>query len=338
MPLGYRSELELRQENGFERAEPNGIAGVRYWRFKWRCPLRKAAILLLAALVFSACDLSEPGAAPDSTGSESVSRPPASSEPASPTTHPIVFAGILGEGTELFTLDLADQSRHQLTSLAKYLGFPVWSPAGDRIAFIAMTEETADLMLLDVQSGEVSVLLAGYNELADWGPRGERLLVGLEEGLHFLEVATGNTEKVDTGSDADAYGRWARDAALIAYESNRDGNPEIYVTHLETGETTRLTENADLDEWPSLSRDGGYVAWASGTEEDKNLWVMRSDGSEKRQVTEGMLFGDAFPEWSPDGTQILLTVNEDDVFVLKLIDLESGGVTHLGEGAAASWR
>jgi Tol biopolymer transport system component len=65
---------------------------------------------------------------------------------------------------------------------------------------------------------------------------------------------------------------------------------------------------------------------------------MRSDGSEKRQVTEGMLFGDAFPEWSPDGSKILLTVNENDVFVLKLIDLASGETTHLGEGAAPSWR
>ena len=51
-----------------------------------------------------------------------------------------------------------------------------------------------------------------------------------------------------------------------------------------------------------------------------------------------MLFGDAFPEWSPDGSQILLTVNENDRFVLKLLDLESGEVTDLGPGSAASWR
>ena len=110
------------------------------------------------------------------------------------------------------------------------------------------------------------------------------------------------------------------------------------MTNLESGETTRLTGNDLLDEWPSLSRDDGWVAWASGTEEEKNLWVMRADGSEKRQVTESMLFGDAFPEWSPDGTQILLTVRENDQFVLKLVDLAGGEVTHIGDGAGASWR
>ena len=110
------------------------------------------------------------------------------------------------------------------------------------------------------------------------------------------------------------------------------------MTNPDSGETSRLTENSYLDEWPSLSRDGSQVAWASGTEEDKNLWVMNVDGSQKRQITESMMFGDAFPEWSPDGSQILLTVRENGQFMLKFIDLVSGQVTHIGEGAGASWK
>ena len=50
------------------------------------------------------------------------------------------------------------------------------------------------------------------------------------------------------------------------------------------------------------------------------------------------MFGDAFPEWSPDGSQILLTVRENDQFMLNLIELVSGDATHIGEGAGASWR
>ena len=250
----------------------------------------------------------------------------------------IVYAGPVGEFFELFTFDLADPVPHQLTSLSGELGFPVWSPSGDRIAFIAMSEENADLMLLDTQTGETSTILAGYNELADWDPQGERLLVGLEEGLHFLEVASGTVTPVDTGSTADAYGRCARNADLIAYESGRDGNPEIYVTHLDSGETTRLTENSDLDEWPSPSRDGVWIAWASGTEEDKNLWVMRSDGSDKHQITRDLLLGDAFPEWSPNGDRIIFTANENGEFVLKLIDVANGEITDLGPGTAPSWK
>ena len=300
--------------------------------------MNRAAALFLTALTLSACGTPEPEAASDSAVTDPAPSTPSVGETASPADFAIVFASEVDGGAELFALDPSDQSRHQLTSLDKYLGFPVWSPTGEHIAFVAMEEETADLMLLDVETGDTSVLLAGYSELADWAPDGSGLLVGLEEGLHFLDLATGETEPVETGSDADAYGRWARKANLIAYESTRDSNPEIYVTDLDTGATTRLTENTHLDEWPSPSPDGTRVAWASGTEEDKNLWIMNSDGTQKRKITEGQLFGDAFPEWSPDGTQILLTVNRDDIFVLELIDLESGAVTQLGEGAAPSWR
>jgi TolB protein len=293
--------------------------------------MKASLATLLAVSVLCACGAPEPKSVELEVPSEPES-------PARGPRHSIVFTGAAGEASELFALDLSSGTRHQLTSLSMEVGFPVWSPDGDRIAFITMTEESADLMLLDLETDEVSVVVTGYAELADWGPRGERLLIAKEDGLSILDLATGNEERVDTGSDMDAYGRWARDGDVIAFESGRDGNPEIYVTNLMTGETTRLTDNPGLDEWPSPSPDGSHVAWASGSEEDKNLWVMRADGSEKRQVTEGMLFGDAFPEWAPDGTRILLTVNEDDVFVLKLIDLASGEVTHLGEGAAASWR
>lgn len=289
--------------------------------------MKNTVVAALITLALCAC-----GADPQVETQESAENETAA------TDFPIVFAGEIDGRAELFGLDPTDSARHQLTSQDRYLGFPVWSPTGEHIAFVAMTEETADLMLLDTVSGDTSVLLAGYNELADWSPDGRRLLVGLENGLHLLELATGETERVETGSTADAYGRWARRADLIAYESSRDGNPEIYVTHLDTGATARLTENTHLDEWPSPSPDGTRIAWASGTEEDKSLWIMGSDGSDKRQISDGVLFGDAFPEWSPDGTQILLTVNQDDVFVLQLIDLETGATTPLGEGAAPTWR
>jgi Tol biopolymer transport system component len=300
--------------------------------------VKTTSFCLVSVLVLFGCgspdsDVTTTSQAPDAAVDATESTPSVV-----PGAHNLVFAAPTGESYELYTFDLSDPNPQQLTSLGRELGFPVWSPSGDRIAFIAMTEHTADLMVLDTRTGATSILLAGYNELADWDRRGERLLVGLEDGLHFLDVANGSTVPIQTGSTADAYGRCARDTDLIAYESGRDGNPEIYVTHLDKGETIRLTENPDLDEWPSPSRDGERIAWASGTEDDKNLWIMNSDGSDKRQITENLLLGDAFPEWSPDGSQILFTANEADSFVLKLMDVASGEITDLGAGTAPSWR
>jgi TolB protein len=254
----------------------------------------------------------------------------------------IVYAGPTDDASEVFSSNISGLIPQQLTSLGGYVAFPVWSPDGNRVLFVAMNEDSANVMILDTESGESSVALANNGNPADWGPRGERILVTKDDangrGLYLIIVATGAEERVDTGSTSDAYARWGRDGAAVVYESSRNDNPEIYLTNPDSGETRRLTENSYLDEWPSLSRDGSQVAWASGTEEDKNLWVMNVDGSQKRQITESMMFGDAFPEWSPDGSQILLTVRENGQFMLKLIDLVSGQVTHIGEGAGASWK
>ncbi len=254
----------------------------------------------------------------------------------------IVYAGPTDDASEVFSSNISGLIPQQLTSLEGDVAFPVWSPDGNRVLFVAMNEDSANVMILDTESGESSVALANNGNPADWGPRGERILVTKDDangrGLYLIIVATGAEERIDTGSTSDAYARWGRDGAAVVYESSRNGNPEIYLTNPDSGETRRLTENSYLDEWPSLSRDGSQVAWASGTEEDKNLWVMNVDGSQKRQITESMMFGDAFPEWSPDGSQILLTVRENGQFMLKLIDLVSGQVTHIGEGAGASWK
>ena len=292
----------------------------------------------LAALLAAACEGGFERTSPRPEETIPIAAP--DSSPGTPA-YPVVFSDETGDGREIFALDPPTGDRYRVSFLGVHSEFPVWAPVGERIVFLAATGESADLMILDLVSGETDVAIADYGEMADWGPGAETLLIardGDDGGLYLFDVATEEEVRVETGSRSDAYARWARQVPMIAYESTRDGNPEIYATRLDSGKTSRLTKNDHLDEWPSPSPDGAWVAWASGTEEDKNLWVMRSDGSQARQITKGLLFGDAFPEWSPDGDRIVLTVNENDRSVLKLIDVASGEVTDLGTGSAPSWR
>ena len=255
----------------------------------------------------------------------------------------IVYAGRAKDAFELFGFNASDEKSEQLTSSVGFAGFPVWSPAGNRIAFLAEKEGGMDLVVLDTSNKNISVLIPDMSNPADWGPEGKRMLItkdldGDGRGLFIVDLTDGSEKRVRTGSSQDAYARWSSSGEVITYESSRDGNPEIYRTDIETGKTIRLTNNPRLDEWPSFSPNGRRIAWASGTEEKKDLWIMNADGSEKKQITEGILFGDAFPEWSPNGRQIMLTAREGDVSVVKLADIESGHVTHLAEGAQPSWR
>ncbi len=255
----------------------------------------------------------------------------------------IVLAGKVKDATELIGFNTSDNRSEQLTSSVGFAGFPVWSPQGNRIAFLAKKEGGLDLVVMDTDTKNISVLVPDIRDPADWGPQGRRMLVtkpldGGERGLFIVNLADGAEKRVETGSSSDAYARWSRSGDAITYESSRDGNPEIYRTELESGKTTRLTKNPSLDEWPSPSPSGRRIAWASGSEEEKDLWIMQADGSDKKQLTQGMLFGDGFPAWSPNDKQIMLTVQENDASVLKLINVETGQATHIAEGSQPSWR
>lgn len=209
------------------------------------------------------------------------------------------------------------------------------APSVDHLAdvvFLGGARDGVGLKALDAESGAVAELVADMGDPVHFSPDGASMLltIALEDGgrgLFRQEVESDYRERINTGSAADAYARRSPAGGAITFESGRDGNPEIYSHDLTTDTTRRLTDNSQLDEWPSFSPDGARIAWASGGEEEKHLWVMHADGTEQRQLTDGLLFGDAYPEWSPDGEQILLTVRVEGGAALHLVDVATGTST-----------
>lgn len=100
---------------------------------------------------------------------------------------------------------------------------------------------------------------------------------------------------------------------LIAFNSFRDGNPEIYVVDVETGIQTNLTNNPESDQLISWSPDGSRLAFASDRTGGPEIYVMNADGAEVVQLThtKGTDTGYfPFVSWSPDGRQILAVRHE----------------------------
>jgi len=92
----------------------------------------------------------------------------------------------------------------------------------------------------------------------------------------------------------------------LAFSSNRDGNPEIYVVRLEGGSPVRLTQNNANDWLPDWSPDGTKIAFTSHRTGSYDLWVMRADGSAQTSwVATGAW--DDYARWAPDGQRISLS-------------------------------
>ena len=109
--------------------------------------------------------------------------------------------------------------------------------------------------------------------------------------------------------------------AQIAFVSERDGNPEIYVMNADGKNQRRLTNNRAEDWSPSWSPDGKRIAFISDRDGHprrripglftSEIYVMDADGGNQQNLTNHPS-DDRSPSWSPDGTCIVFQSDRDN--------------------------
>jgi len=95
----------------------------------------------------------------------------------------------------------------------------------------------------------------------------------------------------------------------IVFESDRDGDHEIYVMDANGTNVTQLTRNTVRDATSAWSPDGKRIAFASNRDGDYEIYVMNSDGSNVVKLTKNSIV-DITPSWSPDGKRIAFRSGE----------------------------
>jgi len=92
----------------------------------------------------------------------------------------------------------------------------------------------------------------------------------------------------------------------IAFDSNRDGNSEIYVMDADGSNQMRVTNNQAQDAAPSWSPDGLKIVFVSDRNGPYVIFVMNADGSEQTQLINNANFSN--PDWSPNGEKIVFAL------------------------------
>ncbi len=107
-----------------------------------------------------------------------------------------------------------------------------------------------------------------------------------------------------------AYPCVAPDGKRILYESNADGDLDIYVIDLATGTRRQLTDAPGRDGTPVWSPDMRRIAFMSERDGHRQLFVMDADGTHQTNLSRNDA-NEEHPFWSSDGSRLLFVSDHD---------------------------
>jgi TolB protein len=126
----------------------------------------------------------------------------------------------------------------------------------------------------------------------------------------------------------------------VLFESNRDGNAEIYALELSNQTLLRVTDNPAVDTQPVLSPDGARIAYVSNQTGNNEIFVTGLDRRTPVNITNNPA-DDQQPTWSPDGNWIAFTTNRDGnqaIYIMRSDGTEVRSLTgNLDSNFAPDW-
>ena len=103
-----------------------------------------------------------------------------------------------------------------------------------------------------------------------------------------------------------------KEERLLAFTSEKDGNPDIYTIYADGSGLTNITNNPALDVNPVWSPDGKRIAFESDRTGFRQIFLMNADGSNIIQLTNdkadqwiGESYNLSLNLWSPDGKKLI---------------------------------
>lgn len=237
-------------------------------------------------------------------------------EPAwSPDGSLLAFASYRTGPANLFVMNADGSGVRQVTDNPAVDGRPRWSPDGDLLAFYSFRSQRRGLLwLVSAQGGDVLPVLADQTPgpttdcsggfPGGWFPDGRILFRGSRGDIEALQICSVRPDGSDLRvifSEKEVFSyhpALSPDGRKIAFASDRDGNPEIYVIDVDGGNLRRLTDDPAIDEYPTWSPDGQWIAFHSNRDGDFDIYIMRPDGSDLRRLTDDPA-DDMQPAWSP---------------------------------------
>jgi TolB protein len=205
--------------------------------------------------------------------------------------HKLLVTSVRTGDTEVFVVDPVTGDA---TNLSRSPGtedrYPCWSPDGKRVAFTRDRGDFKDLLVMEADGNNQRVIVAG--KFTCYMP----------------------SWAVTPGGERIVFGMHGE-------------KPEMASVRPDGADLKVLGEGHD----PTLSSDGKHICYTGHPPEGGvTVYVMDWDGANKRRVVPGASkVGATFPNWSPDGRQLVYSFPVKDALELFVINADGTGERRL---------
>jgi TolB protein len=188
----------------------------------------------------------------------------------------IVYQATVGKHTQLFTVKPDGSGVRRLTRFRDSDAVHAsWSPDGTRLIFERDFAKHAGIYTISVDGTDVQSLT----------PK------GLDQGLPA----------------------YSPDGSTIVFDRPSPNEDALWLMNAEGGGVRRLTHNRSADSSPVFSPDGTKLAFVREvTALQSAVFVINADGSSQRQLTPWHFNVSSKLDWSPDGSQIVISSPQTD--------------------------
>ena len=204
---------------------------------------------------------------------------------------------------EIAVVDIDGKNSRRLTENLIFENFPVWSPDGTRIAFLARLDHPSimvgryeqRLYTMKPDGSDVREVAVDYENVGGvalappvWSPDGE--------WLAFYALPRKDPFYLPPGNDPSA-----ADVSYTLYTARVDGSALHAI-----GSTQRASSKDARVPLPSWSPDATRLVFVMGQD---SLYTARVDGTERRQIATNYRYRSRQVAWSPGGDEIVFLVD-----------------------------
>jgi Tol biopolymer transport system component len=255
----------------------------------------------------------------------------------------VVFESNRRGNWDLFAIDMSTGREYQLTDSPADDINPFWSPDGQKLVFQSSRSGRWQVYELNLVSNAVRLLSDGVSidvepVYSNDGTRIAYRTYEVEDGRSRIAImdTDGKNRTFVTEIDENATNHtWSPSDSLIAYQSDLDGDLDIYIYEVGTGETRKLTDNTIDDYAPTWRCDDNIVIFTSDIAGNPDIYEeearpIQSPAVRVEEDADQLTFemsNDIYPQMTPpeenasrEGRTSMGDFGEQTVFLEPLID------------------